>query len=352
MSCPVIFVPGLGCSKLSINGNLVIPTAKGGISNLKLDSNGNDLKGNVVEAQDILLDISSDVPVYSPLVNFFVNHGFVFQNAVYSNHASKNTLYAFPYDFRKDIRIASNSLEKFVNHVMKQSGSDKVILISHSMGNLVSLDFTLRQRNCNLVSKLICIAPPFDGVPQTYASLRYGMEFPMPKTAPTGLGTSEFKELIVNWQGLYQLLPFNHYDDASNGFYCKQNENISLREIYDASDSLNKNMISRAKSWKEELVHKWEESDFENIHLILGRLAENKTICKIHEDDTMESGVSFGMCAGDGTIPIKSCEEISPDPGMLPIIHKYVYEGIDAEHNALTRNPQVLQEMLSIVNQG
>jgi len=346
----VIFLPGLGCSKLYVNGNYLVPTIEGGIMNLKLDSVGNDMAGNLVEAKSILLNISDKIPVYGPLVNFFEKRGFAFHNA---NDSIKNgnTLYAFPYDFRKDIGIASNALERFVITIKEESKTNDVIIISHSMGNLVALDCILKPSSHGLVSKLVCIAPPFDGVPQVYASLNYGTEFPLPKTSPIGLDPKEFQALVVNWQGLYQLFPFNFYDDASRGFYSKQNKTLSLRETYEKSESLNQAMVSRAKSWKEDLIHKWEESDFKDIHLISGEIPENKTICHINENiSSGTTNVSYGTCIGDGTIPKSSCEKISHDSNLRPIIHKYSYKGIDAEHNALTRNTQILEKIFSIIS--
>lgn len=315
---------------------------------LRLDSYGNDVKGNV-EATSILLDISNNVPVYGPLVNFFKNKGFVFQNADDSSVIRDNTLYGFPYDFRKDIRLASVGLERFVTKIKEESKTDDITIVSHSMGNLVALDCVLN--HADFVSKLVCIAPPFDGVPQVYASLNYGTEFPLPKTNPIGLEPKEFQALVVNWQGLYQLFPFNHYDDSSRGFYSKQNKTLSLRETYEKSESLNQNLVSQAKLWKETLVHKWEKSDFENIYLISGELTENKTICRIMEDDSSGNrNVSYGMCAGDGTIPKTSYEKISPDSNLRPIVNKHTYTGLDAEHNALTQNRHVLEKIFSIIS--
>ncbi len=347
----VIFLPGLGCSKLCINGHDLVPTIKGGIMDLRLDSHGNDVKGNVVKATSILLDISNSIPVYGPLVNFFKNKGFVFQNTDDYSIINGDTLYGFPYDFRKDIHLVSKSLEKFVIKIKEESDIDDIVIVSHSMGNLVALDCILNQTGHDFVSKLVCIAPPFDGVPQVYASLNYGIEFPLPKTHPLGLAPKEFQDLVANWYGLYQLLPFNHYDDEHKGFYSKQNKTLSLRETYEKSESLNQNLVSQAKLWKEDLVHKWEKSDFENIYLISGELTENKTICRIIEDDSSsDRHVSYGTCMGDGTIPKTSYEKISPDSNLKPIVNKYTYTGINAEHNALTQNPHVLEKIFSIIS--
>ena len=150
---------------------------------------------------------------------------------------------------------------------------------------------------------------------------------------------------------MYQLFPFNHYDDPSRGFYSKQDKTLSLRETYEKSESLNQNLVSQAKLWKEDLIHKWEKSDFENIYLVSGELTENKTICKITEDNSSGTrNVIYGMCAGDGTIPKTSCEKISQDSNLRPIVNKHTYTGIDAEHNALTQNPQVLEKIFSIIS--
>ncbi len=350
MTLKVIFLPGLGCSKLNVNGNELVPTIKGGIMKLRLDPDGNDMADNMVQAKSILLDISNKIPVYGPLVKFFTKKGFVFQDIADSNVTNKNTLYAFPYDFRRDIRIASDGLERLVTQIREESESNDVVIISHSMGNLVALDCIIKPTSRGLVSKLVCIAPPFDGVPQVYASLNYGTEFPLPKTTPIDLGPKKFQELVANWQGLYQLLPFNHYDDPEKGFYSKQNKILSLRETYEKSKSLNQDMVSRAKSWKENLIRKWEESDFENIYLISGELKSNKTICHINEGKSSGTTVSYDTCVGDGTIPKTSSEKISTDPNLRPILLKYSYSGIGAEHTALTQNTQVLEKIFSVIS--
>lgn len=65
--------------------------------------------------------------------------------------------------FTNSIDTYTKKLEKFVEKVREETGSEKVILIGHSMGGFVSTNYALAPENQDKVSKLVTLGSPLKG---------------------------------------------------------------------------------------------------------------------------------------------------------------------------------------------
>ncbi|MDQ4077773.1 MAG: alpha/beta fold hydrolase, partial [Chloroflexota bacterium] len=132
---PVVFVPGLG-----------------GLFNLPvlLDWRGPTLSG-------------WDFPP-------FVDYGQVFLKAFQEAGYRRNRdLFVAFYDWRKAVSdSARRYLMPWIERALRGSGSDKVILVGHSMGGLVARAYVQSSQYRGDVERLITLGTPHRGTPEAY----------------------------------------------------------------------------------------------------------------------------------------------------------------------------------------
>jgi pimeloyl-ACP methyl ester carboxylesterase/predicted GH43/DUF377 family glycosyl hydrolase len=74
----------------------------------------------------------------------------------------------FPYDWRKDVRQTAAQLEEYIQSNV--SDGEKINLVGHSMGGLVSRAYLEQFAASNKLSKLITVGSPHQGAPAAYAA--------------------------------------------------------------------------------------------------------------------------------------------------------------------------------------
>jgi pimeloyl-ACP methyl ester carboxylesterase len=84
----------------------------------------------------------------------------------------KPTLFAFPYDWRQDNNFTANLLKEKIQLVKEITGKDKVDIIAHSMGGLVTRSYVEGSDYQNDIDQVVFLGTPHLGSPQGY--LRYG----------------------------------------------------------------------------------------------------------------------------------------------------------------------------------
>lgn len=120
-------------------------------------------------------------------------------------------VFAFPYDWRLDVRTAAARLGDFVDEVLARtrllkhySRADglKVDLVGHSMGGLVITEYLARHRRRAPVGKVVTIGTPFRGSVEAIVKIATGMSLltgPEPKERE--------REAARVTPSLYQLFP-------------------------------------------------------------------------------------------------------------------------------------------------
>ncbi len=146
-----------------------------------------------------LWNIAGLQPVYEPLDQFLEAQGYV----------DGQTLFYFPYDWRKDYIDMDQALDDMINLALQRSGKDKVILMAHSTGGVVARNYLLR-RGTAKVDQLITMGTPYIGSPVSARAMEVGDDMGLGAhfgDIGIGLHPKEGKSLAQNFAGLYDLLP-------------------------------------------------------------------------------------------------------------------------------------------------
>jgi uncharacterized alpha/beta hydrolase family protein len=239
---PIIFIPGMAGSKLDIEGganawpgslNLLSDEA---FKVLALKSDGKSplygtkviptdtikfgLGENPDEAQMVSSTLRSAltaVPLVGPILGFFVDEEDALMFPVYQgfytymeeqgyklneNPETGKVFFDFPYDFRQDNRNWTSLLDKKVNEVRKKTGSDKVILVGHSMGGIQARLYMKDANRAKKVAAVVFMGTPHHGAPMAFYSFTEGYNFDNSKLSDTRMW-----EIAANWAGGYQLMP-------------------------------------------------------------------------------------------------------------------------------------------------
>lgn len=179
---PVVFIPGIGGTRLADSNNVEYWTAAGytGHGELSLyptPSHPTLYPTNAItQATYLGIHISyEDWQTYGPLFSYFASQGFVqyntYQNPTYqtsagcdltqaSNHPN---LFVFAYDWR--ISNAQNAalLADYIACVEKFYPNTQVNLVAHSMGGLVARRYIIQYNGTNHVNALISVSSPYLG---------------------------------------------------------------------------------------------------------------------------------------------------------------------------------------------
>lgn len=181
-SIPVVFVPGIGGSRLADSQNVEYWTAAGYTGHDLLTLYPSQLHPTlyatnaVTEATFLGIHIpSEDWQTYGPVFDYFQAKGFVLyqtnQDPARQTSAGCDTtqapnhpnLFVFAYDWR--ISNAANAvlLADYITCVQKFYPNTKVNLLAHSMGGLVARRYIIDHPGTHHVSAMVSVASPYVG---------------------------------------------------------------------------------------------------------------------------------------------------------------------------------------------
>lgn len=344
---PIIFIPGImGTSIVRHDGTSlwppigIIPTPSSRIRALALDQNGNDIYKNRASPKDVIRNIKVSLgvtiyerPVYSNFYSFFAKNGY----------AENKSLFSFPYDWRKDLRLASSQLAKKVEQVKKQTDANKVILIAHSMGGLVARHYLSDNGNWSNIEKLFMLATPHHGAPKAFLVLRYGQESPIPS-----IFASSFDVMATtgNMPGLYTLLPSHSYERLNGGgFFIYNGKRYSVDETYFSYGGINSKLAKDALRFHQDVYDAWRRSPFPQTYLMIGKRGPHSTFGTIKLDikgTKVELKYKNELkIEGDETVPLLSAEKLNVNNDR-----KFYF---NVEHENMATNNSVLQKVLEII---
>ncbi len=240
-------------------------------------------------------------------------------------------LFVFPYDWRLNIvSSVSNvyspmliSLKDRIDEILLQTGADKVDIVAHSMGGLLSKYYIMNYGQ-DKVDKFIDIATPHLGAPSTLSTLMSGDNLGI-KFGWLGLNPNKIQELAQNIPAIYQLLPSQAYFSTSLPDYSYY--------IYDINDYDNDNNAGRLSFGQSNAFLKnTGRNDLlldtaPNIHNTLDNMDPADYGVKTYNivgcgTPTMGKFFTFGKqddqdpefdiayISGDGTVPMRSAEAI------------------------------------------
>lgn len=303
-----------------------------------------------------------------------------------SNNVGGN-VYAFGYDWRQNNAVSAIELRQFIKKVLeKEKHAEKVILVTHSMGGLVSR-YACKKGAVESVLGIVHVNQPAVGAAVLYRRFKTGcqmrlgdsglMDFPF--NYILGKEPEDFQVTCHSMTGPLQLLPTNdhpasayhssHWLAVDDSF--KQRFKLPYSNIYEMyreptgsvglynhsedkkiADAFVKNLNQAEKfhevirNWAHPLTYviasKGHPTDTGAPlklvkHLFGGESVEANTDLVILERKTYK--------AGDGTVPIGSQTAIK-----IPSDKQYIFEGIDEQHAKVLMNNEVIKKVVECVN--
>jgi DNA-binding beta-propeller fold protein YncE/pimeloyl-ACP methyl ester carboxylesterase len=123
--------------------------------------------------------------------------------------AQGRRVYDFAYDWRKVLDVTDPLLDQKIDAVLQETGKDKVILVGHSMGGMLSRNYVLKH-GASKVDQIITFGTPYLGSVNPAKYLEMGDNMGMQADilgVHNELNPEVVKEMALNFGGLYQMLP-------------------------------------------------------------------------------------------------------------------------------------------------
>ena len=225
---PVIFLPGVAGTQLYVKVAdsprelWPLPYSLTDVKRMLLNEQGIPVDKDVFPKDIIRSKLSGADPFFSQLGVYhnLIEHiqSIEFENG--TSYVEDENLFAWGYDWRLDNTAQLSSLDRYVNGVRAKTNSEKVILIAHSMGGLISRAYAVR--NPDKVDTIISIGSPYAGSPKPFYGLLMGYTFNNHLVSPDFM-----KDLLQNAAATYQLLPQYDFVIDTETF-----EKIPNREVY------------------------------------------------------------------------------------------------------------------------
>jgi hypothetical protein len=334
---PIIIVPGILGSELYNGDDLIWPDLLQMAmdpgdeflrENLMLDSDGKSIKD--IEIGDIVKKIAYPpvgIDIFDSLINKLIS----------SDYTLNKDLFLLPYDWRLDLKTNKELLNQKVQEAKSISGHQKVNIVAHSMGGLLTKEY-LSQYGKNDIDNLIFIGTPHLGAPKAGKVLLEGDRFGIP-----WLSEDIMQQISINSPSSYELLPIQKYFDQFTGYFKKSTDNLPLdyqsTKDFLATEGLSPSIFNIADNYYQKNL---QDFDFSGINTY------NITGCKTNTQSgyilspTNEiSTVKYS--SGDGTVPMISADYIN-----IPDSNKFYFKS--GNHVALPSTKDIREVITEILS--
>ncbi len=237
----VILLPGISGSALTKDGKVLWGTGAGGIWNA-LTTFGDSIRSLALSGDDDpTLDDLDGVVATSLVQDLHLIPGFwkidgytKVREHLVSTLALRPgaNFFEFPYDWRRDNRVASRKLARFARERLQTwressgAGDAKLVFIAHSMGGLVARGFIDGPEQGWVDTRaLITLGTPHRGSLNALGFLANGF------SAGVGRLRFDFSDTLRSFTGVYQLLPRFACVDRGNGQLVRPSETAGLPHI-------------------------------------------------------------------------------------------------------------------------
>ena len=306
---PVILVPGIMGTELWKGDDLIWPDiveigrdiGDDFMNVLMMDSDGFAIDGQVATGDIVRTAPTKDI--FEGLINEFEDLGY-----------EENTdLFVFAYDWRLDIRTSSQSLKQKIDLVLSQTSNEKVNIVAHSMGGLLSKQYIL-DNSFDSINKLIFVGTPHLGAPNSAKTLLFGDDLGIALVF-SALSSDRIKYISQNMPAIYQLLPSQRYFSDIGSYYGELGYigyNYDAMYQYFINQSLNPILLDAAEDFHSASLDNFDASGLD-IYNING--CDTPTVSSIvKRNDGFDSETySLTMSAGDGTVSFGSSSAINVD---------------------------------------
>lgn len=213
----------------------------------------------------------------------------------------------FPYDWRLATWNVIQDLKDFIDAKLAQSQFDKVTLVGHSLGGLLSMDYILgdltRAHAEQKVRRMISLGTPFRGAVAPVKFLAQGGEGDAKMEIIQALNpNNNVLQMLRSWPVVYEILP------APRGVYDDWNPVVDA-DIWNPDTwvqqhvPINYEHLERAKAHHNFLAQSDPQVD---VFCVAGALYSTPLMFKGTLIGGLIEQMWEGLRSGDGTVPIAS----------------------------------------------
>ncbi len=272
-------------------------------------------------------------------------------------------LFAFAYDWRLSPEVNGRRLVTAIRAVLADTGADRVDLLAHSQGGIVTAAALERSDGVGLVDRVATLGTPFLGATKALGVLDYRQ--PCQAEPPLGLpgcllNRAKAQELATNWPGFLALLPSRAWHRVDRGAIRTPAGFLGFDAYRQRLSDRNLPLVDAASSFHDR-VDAWSprDPDVELLRVVGDGLGTIRWVREFPVEqcsgiwwwrrcelvDTFE----FTMGSGDGTVPTDSADVVDLAAGVdLRGTGRNTYV-TGVSHGDLTRDPAVLDRALGFL---
>ena len=297
---PVILVPGILGTELRRGEEVLwIDPARilFSINDAFIDALGMSADGASLHADVIIGDV-----LRKPAPRFDYFDGLV-KEFEQNGYTENTNLFVFPYDWRLDIATNSRLLGEKINQVLAQTNSDKVDIVAHSMGGLLTKQYIL-DNGQERVDTVVFVGTPHHGAPDAGKTLLFGDNLGI-QFVFSFLNPGRIKHIAQNMIAIYQLLPSRAYLAANGEYWQDAVDGKTFNQL-----SVNAAHLRRADNFHSDALDNFSAPQL-NLFTVSG--CKTPTVGQIIRRNTGANGDEHALklVAGDGTVPLASADAIT-----------------------------------------
>lgn len=334
---PVLIVPGILGTELNDGDDKVWPSLSKMVvdpqstflDSLEMDTLGRPKNLNV-QAGAMLKNINYTFGSYEYA-------GLLLEHLKLSGYIEQE-IFTFGYDWRMSAKDTATRLGAKIQEILTQTGAQKVDIVAHSLGGLVSKHYLINNPEPS-VGKVIFVGVPNLGSAKAGKVLIFGDDLGVPLINPM-----QIQKIAQNMPSIYDLLPSQEYFNKIAGYYDDLTD-PSIKSILNYAqtknllEQLGKNSGLLARS---ESFHSLEFDNYDlsakgySVYNIVG--CGNFTLKTIHkmykgqptflQKITRDTKYKIMSDTGDGTVLMKSATSLN-------VPSDNTFYAVDAEHSKM-----------------
>jgi len=229
---PVVFVPGFMGSELWLGSQRVWPDVRTLFTNpeLYIPSEQIPIEPRGLLGEVVLVPNLIKLEQYNRLGDYLVEE---------LGYARGKDFFEFAYDWRQDVRVSARQLGQAMEEWQAHA---PFIIISHSLGTLVSRYYVERLGGKERVTRMLLMGGPHSGTPVAATNLVLG-----PNLLPFGILGERLRKVLGTFPSLYQILPT---------YPCAMDQDalpINMLEEEDWLSDSQRPLLRQARQFRQEL---------------------------------------------------------------------------------------------------
>lgn len=262
-------------------------------------------------------------------------------------------LFTFSYDWRHGVNADNvNKLKEKISNVLSETGNDKVDIVAHSTGGLLTKKYVMDNPEEHNIDKTVFVGVPSAGAPQAIKMLLQGANIGIPFLNP-----NEMKKIARNLPVVYDLSPSEEYFKVK-GSYIQTKEVRTFKKAikkdlnFDEANTLLLDRDANASALNNShVLHSVDFDHFDmrttgvDVYNIAGCKAP--TVGKVIEERYFDGGlIKYGepvRVKGDGTVPLESAT-------FLPVNVENKYFSLIADHSKMPSQDGTRQLITNILS--